>query len=84
MIGRRGERGSGISVLAAQYDDDGVHLFILLCLIYYFLLFLSCTSLRGPSGNESLPLDFQIRRQVLPCKTIPCSLTLQIPILLFF
>ena len=22
MIGRRGERGSGISVLAAQHDDD--------------------------------------------------------------
>ena len=22
MIGRRGERGSGISVLAARYDDD--------------------------------------------------------------
>ena len=23
MIGRRGERGSGISVLAARHDDDG-------------------------------------------------------------
>ena len=25
MIGRRGERGSGISVLAARHDDDDDH-----------------------------------------------------------
>ena len=25
MIGRSGERGSGISVLAARHDDDDMH-----------------------------------------------------------
>ena len=28
MIGRSGERGSGISVLAARYDDDDENLFL--------------------------------------------------------
>ena len=30
MIGRRGERGSGISVLAARHDDDDDDIFIFL------------------------------------------------------
>ena len=29
-IGRSGERGSGISVLAARYDDDDIYIYILL------------------------------------------------------
>ena len=28
MIGRSGERGSGISVLAAQHDDDDIYIYI--------------------------------------------------------
>ena len=28
MIGRRGERGSGISVLAARHDDDDIYIYI--------------------------------------------------------
>ena len=28
MIGRSGERGSGISVLAARHDDDDIYLYI--------------------------------------------------------
>ena len=27
MIGRSGERGSGISVLAAQHDDDDIYIY---------------------------------------------------------
>ena len=29
MIGRRGERGSGISVLAARHDDDDIYIYCL-------------------------------------------------------
>ena len=35
MIGRSGERGSGISVLAARHDDDDKYIYI-----YYGLLIL--------------------------------------------
>ena len=31
MIGRSGERGSGISVLAAQHDDDDDDIYMRVC-----------------------------------------------------
>ena len=34
-IGRSGERGSGISVLPAQYDDDDIHILYIFLYIYY-------------------------------------------------
>ena len=37
MIGRSGERGSRISVLAAQYDDD-IYIYINLCVYIYIYI----------------------------------------------
>ena len=39
MIGRSGERGSGISVLAAQHDDDDIYIYIY---IYIYACIQAC------------------------------------------
>ena len=39
MIGRSGERWSGISVLAVRHDDDDTPLFTSILSIYLFLYF---------------------------------------------
>ena len=45
MIGRRGERGSGISVLAARRDDDDIYIFhelnIYMSNIYLFIIYIN-------------------------------------------
>ena len=43
MIGRRGERGSGISVLAARHDDDDFIVYnmsVLLSIDWYFQIYI--------------------------------------------
>ena len=37
MIGRSGERGSGISVLAARHDDDDVYIYIYIYICIYVI-----------------------------------------------
>ena len=42
MIGRRGERGSGISVLAARHDDgdDDVYIYMILYIYIYIYVYI--------------------------------------------
>ena len=42
MIGRNGERGSGISALAARHDDDDIYIYIY---IYIYICVVSSISL---------------------------------------
>ena len=45
MIGRSGERGSGISLLAARHDDDDIYIYIYINIITLVFLKIFCTQL---------------------------------------
>ena len=40
MIGRSGERGSGISVLAARHDDDDIYIYIYTYIYIYIYIYI--------------------------------------------
>ena len=46
MIGRSGERGSGISVLAARHDDDDddIYIYIHICIYIYIYIYILLVS----------------------------------------
>ena len=44
MIGRSGERGSGISVLAARHDDDDDDIYIYIYEYIYIYIYISSVS----------------------------------------
>ena len=44
-IGRSGERGSGISVLAARHDDDDIYIYIYIFVYIYIYVYILCTQI---------------------------------------
>ena len=57
MIGRNGERGSGISVPAARHDDDDIYIYIYIYICMYVCMYV-CLRL---SFNKN-QLNFSIKR----------------------
>ena len=55
MIGRRGERGSGISVLAARHDDDAIiytYICVYACFCIYIYIYFLCLCMCGERESE--------------------------------
>ena len=68
MIGKSGERGSGISVLAARHDDDDIYIYICVCVCVISIIYV-CVERRCVWAYECKEQIISFKRKTLKNQT---------------